>query len=159
MPHEQGGGGPDQSDASGHHQARRVPPLSRTPPPPRCLRPCSIPQLLLDNVFKSPQDGLPLQLYTGACNTLFLFVAVSVAYGAVGGPTGAPRAAGPPLVWAAACRRAVGWELRRCFPCGIALSESVCVPTQGSTLVGQTARLPLVADAADSQVKDGPSGW
>jgi hypothetical protein len=46
---------------------------------------CSIPQLLLDNVFKAPQDGLALQAYISACNTLFLFVAVCVAYGAVSG--------------------------------------------------------------------------
>lgn len=29
----------------------------------------------------------------------------------------------------------------------------------GSCAVGQLPRLPLVAEAADSQVRDGPSGW
>lgn len=36
-------------------------------------------------MFKAPQDGLALQAYISACNTLFLFVAVCVAYGAVSG--------------------------------------------------------------------------
>ena len=29
----------------------------------------------------------------------------------------------------------------------------------GSCAVGQVPRLPLVAEAADSQMRDGPSGW
>ena len=70
-----------------------------------------MPQVLLDDVIKPPMGGMGLQAYMSANNTIFLFVAVSVAYGA------------------------------------------------GSCLVGQAPRLPLVADAADSQVRDGPSGF
>eukprot|EP00877_Chromochloris_zofingiensis_P004796 jgi/Chrzof1/14317/UNPLg00589.t1 len=70
-----------------------------------------IPQVLLDDVVKQPAGGLALQAYISTNNTIFLFVAVCVAYGT------------------------------------------------GSCLVGQTPRLPLVADAADSQVRDGPSGF
>lgn len=70
-----------------------------------------IPQVLLDDVFKQPTGGLALQAYISTENTLFLFVAVSVAYG------------------------------------------------MGSCLVGQMPRLPLVAEAADTQVRDGPSGF
>lgn len=65
-----------------------------------------IPQVILDNLIKPPQDELGLQAYMTAYNTLFLFVAICTAIG------------------------------------------------MGSSLVGQTARLPMVADAADSQVRD-----
>jgi len=70
-----------------------------------------IPQLLLDTVFHAPEGGLGLQAYVSSTNTVFLFVAICVAYG------------------------------------------------MGSCAVGQTPRLPLVAEAADSQVRDGPSGF
>lgn len=79
------------------------------------ISPCgsllSIPQIILTDIFTPPSDELGMQLYVGAYNTIFLFVAVSVAYG------------------------------------------------MGSCIVGQTARLPLVAEAADSQVRDSPGGW
>lgn len=48
---------------------------------------CSIPQVLLDTVLHPPEDGPALYLYTSGLNTLFLFVAVSVAYGMVSGNT------------------------------------------------------------------------
>ncbi|GAX73053.1 hypothetical protein CEUSTIGMA_g506.t1 [Chlamydomonas eustigma] len=67
-----------------------------------------IPQVILSDIFKAPSDDLGMQAYISAYNTIFLFVAISVAYG------------------------------------------------MGSSLVGQTARIPLVAEAADSQVRDGP---
>eukprot|EP00878_Enallax_costatus_P008192 GHUV01008565.1.p1 GENE.GHUV01008565.1~~GHUV01008565.1.p1 ORF type:complete len:126 (+),score=26.23 GHUV01008565.1:377-754(+) len=71
-----------------------------------------IPQVLLESVLHPPEGGPALYLYTSGLNTLFLFVAVSVAYG------------------------------------------------MGSCAVGQTPRLPLVAEAADTQVRgDGPQGW
>lgn len=70
-----------------------------------------IPQLLLDTVFHAPEEGLGLQAYITSSNTVFLFVAICVAYG------------------------------------------------MGSCAVGQTPRLPLVAEAADNQVQDGPSGF
>jgi len=71
----------------------------------------SIPQVILSGIFSTPSDELGMSAYIGAYNTIFLFIAVSVAYG------------------------------------------------MGSSLVGQTARLPLVAEAADSQVRDNPGGW
>ncbi|KAI8469024.1 MAG: hypothetical protein J3K34DRAFT_425213 [Monoraphidium minutum] len=70
-----------------------------------------IPQVLLDSFGRPTGDGLGMQLYVGAANTLFLFVAISTAYG------------------------------------------------MGSCAVGQTPRLPLVAEAAKTQVRDGGSGW
>lgn len=49
------------------------------------MPPLSIPQLLLDQ-FRMPQDGgLGTQLYISIYNTLFIFVAVCVAYAMVGG--------------------------------------------------------------------------
>jgi hypothetical protein len=43
-----------------------------------------VPQVLLENVIHPPSDGgLGLQLYVSCVNTVFLFVAVSVAYGVV----------------------------------------------------------------------------
>ena len=44
---------------------------------------CSIPQLLLDTVFHAPEGGLGLQAYVSSTNTVFLFVAICVAYGMV----------------------------------------------------------------------------
>lgn len=73
-----------------------------------------IPQVLLDTFgnFRGGEAlGIGTQIYVEASNTIFLFVAICVAYG------------------------------------------------MGACAVGQTPRLPLVAEAADSQVKDGPSGW
>ncbi|KAL6750818.1 hypothetical protein V8C86DRAFT_2796564 [Haematococcus lacustris] len=71
-----------------------------------------IPQVLLSSLFNNPgSDPLALQTYITAYNTIFLFVAVSVAYG------------------------------------------------MGASLVGQSARLPLVAEAADKQVNRGPGGF
>lgn len=70
-----------------------------------------IPQVILEDIFHAPDGGLQLQLYITLCNTIFLFVTISVAYGL------------------------------------------------GSCMVGQSPRLPLVADAADQQIKGGPSGW
>ncbi|KIY99384.1 hypothetical protein MNEG_8578 [Monoraphidium neglectum] len=70
-----------------------------------------IPQVLLDAFGRPQGDGILMQLYISAANTLFLFVAISTAYG------------------------------------------------MGSCAVGQTPRLPLVADAADTQMRDGGSGW
>lgn len=66
-----------------------------------------VPQILLTNVFHAPSDneGFGFSIYVGALNTVFLFVAISVAYG------------------------------------------------MGSSLVGQTPRLPIVAEAADSQMR------
>ena len=71
----------------------------------------SILQIILAGIFTPPSDEFGMQLYIGAYNTIFLFVAVSVVIG------------------------------------------------MGSCIVGQTTRLPLVADAADSQVRDSPGGW
>lgn len=70
-----------------------------------------IPQVILQTVFKQPDGGPGLQLYVSTVNTVFLFVAVCVAYG------------------------------------------------MGSCLVGQSPKLPLVAEAAATQVRDGPSGF
>eukprot|EP00879_Flechtneria_rotunda_P003855 GHRR01004095.1.p1 GENE.GHRR01004095.1~~GHRR01004095.1.p1 ORF type:complete len:226 (+),score=37.11 GHRR01004095.1:287-964(+) len=70
-----------------------------------------IPQVLMDDVVHPPPGGAGLQLYESGTNTIFLFVAVCVAYG------------------------------------------------MGSCAVGQTPRLPLVAEAANQQIKDGPSGF
>ncbi|KAG1680320.1 hypothetical protein FOA52_015410 [Chlamydomonas sp. UWO 241] len=64
-----------------------------------------IPQLILNDIIKPPNNDVGMQLYIGAENTIFLFVFISVAYG------------------------------------------------MGSTMVGATARLPLVAEAADSQIR------
>jgi len=64
-----------------------------------------IPQAILGGVFKPPTDEFGFQIYVSAYNTIFLFVAISVAYG------------------------------------------------MGSALVGQQARLPFVAEAADIQVR------
>lgn len=73
---------------------------------------CSIPQVLMDTVLHPPEAGPALSLYESGTNTIFLFVAVCVAYG------------------------------------------------MGSCAVGQTPRLPLVAEAADTQIRgDGPSGF
>lgn len=70
-----------------------------------------IPSVLMSSVLRPPEGGVALQLYEQGLNTIFLFVAVSVAYG------------------------------------------------MGSCAVGQTPRLPLVADAASKQLGgDGPSG-
>ncbi len=44
---------------------------------------CSIPQVLMDDVVHPPAGGLGLSLYIGSTNTIFLFVAVCVAYGMV----------------------------------------------------------------------------
>lgn len=69
-----------------------------------------IPQVLLSSLFRNPGESpLALQAYITVNNTIFLFVAVSVAYG------------------------------------------------MGSSLVGQSARLPLVAEAAETQLR-GPGG-
>jgi hypothetical protein len=40
-------------------------------------------------VFHPPEEGLGLQAYITSANTVFLFVAISVAYGMVGGTAGA----------------------------------------------------------------------
>jgi hypothetical protein len=48
-----------------------------------CVVFCSIPQLLLDTVFHAPEGGLGLQAYISSTNTVFLFVAICVAYGMV----------------------------------------------------------------------------
>jgi hypothetical protein len=66
-----------------------------------------LPQVILNTLFKQPEDGIPLQMYMSTYNTVFLFVAVCSAYGIA------------------------------------------------SCAVGQSPRLPLVADAADSQVRGG----
>uniref|UniRef100_A0A7S0RS17 Protein TIC 20 n=1 Tax=Chlamydomonas leiostraca TaxID=1034604 RepID=A0A7S0RS17_9CHLO len=68
-----------------------------------------IPQVIMGSIFRNPgSDSLSLQAYISTNNTIFLFVAISVAYG------------------------------------------------MGSSLVGQNARLPLVAEAAETQVGRGP---
>lgn len=48
---------------------------------------CSIPQVILENVIKVPNDELAFQAYISANNTIFLFVAVCTAYGMVSPPT------------------------------------------------------------------------
>lgn len=47
----------------------------------RCV--CSIPQVLMDDVLHPPAGGPALSLYVSGTNTIFLFVAVCVAYGMV----------------------------------------------------------------------------
>jgi hypothetical protein len=47
---------------------------------------CSIPSVLMSSVLRPPEGGVALQLYEQGLNTLFLFVAVSVAYGMVREP-------------------------------------------------------------------------
>ena len=64
-------------------------------------------QVILSSLFRSPDDGVALQLYISANNTVALFVIASVTYGI------------------------------------------------GACAVGQLPRLPLVAEAADSQVRGG----
>jgi hypothetical protein len=49
---------------------------------------CSIPQVLMDGVLHPPADGPALSLYVSSTNTIFLFVAVCVAYGMVSPPAG-----------------------------------------------------------------------
>jgi hypothetical protein len=44
---------------------------------------CSIPSVLMSTVLRPPEGGVALQLYEQGLNTIFLFVAVSVAYGMV----------------------------------------------------------------------------
>lgn len=44
---------------------------------------CSIPQVLMDDVLHPPAGGLALTLYKGGVNTIFLWVAICVAYGMV----------------------------------------------------------------------------
>lgn len=43
----------------------------------------SIPQVILGGLFKPPGDEFGFQIYISAYNTIFLFIAVSVAYGMV----------------------------------------------------------------------------
>jgi len=82
--------------------------LSATPPKQnKTCRAPSRPQVILSSLFTSPDDGVALQLYISANNTVALFVIASVTYGI------------------------------------------------GACAVGQLPRLPLVADAADSQVRGG----
>jgi hypothetical protein len=63
--------------------------LLHAPPPhlptstPHTSRPRSIPQVLLDAFGRPQGDGILMQLYISAANTLFLFVAISTAYGMV----------------------------------------------------------------------------
>jgi hypothetical protein len=45
--------------------------------------PCSIPQVILSDIFKAPSDDLGMQAYISTYNTIFLFIAISVAYGMV----------------------------------------------------------------------------
>lgn len=70
-----------------------------------------IPQVLMDTVLHPPSGGPALTVYVAGTNTIFIFVAVCVAYG------------------------------------------------MGSAAVGQTPKLPLVAEAANTQIRDGPSGF
>lgn len=70
-----------------------------------------IPSVILNDIFQPPSDSFGIAAFTAINNTIFLFIAVSVAYG------------------------------------------------MASCAVGQTPRLPLVARAADSQVRDGPAGF
>jgi hypothetical protein len=67
-----------------------------------------IPMVLLGSAIKAPAGGVGLDIYMSVENTVFIWIAVSVAYG------------------------------------------------MGSCVVGQIPRLPLVAAAADNQVKEGP---
>ena len=108
--------------------------------------PNSVPQVLLENVIHPPSDGgLGLQLYISCVNTVFLFVAVSCAYGVVR------------FFSVLLCC------LFACFGSGVANLKKLDPPKhtkhtkknqkKGSCLVGQTPRLPLVAEAADAQVR------
>ena len=47
------------------------------------VSPASIPQIILNDVFKPPSDEFGISLYMGAFNTIFLYIMVSVAYGMV----------------------------------------------------------------------------
>lgn len=47
------------------------------------MYPCSIPQVILGGIFKPPADELGFQIYVSAYNTIFLFIAISTAYGMV----------------------------------------------------------------------------
>lgn len=77
----------------------------------------SIPQVLLEGFGQPQGDGIGTQLYITSCNTVFLFVAVSVAYGLVssmGGTRGNPCALGGGGELMASCRQGTGglrgWE-------------------------------------------------
>lgn len=103
-------------------------------------------------------DGIELgtQLYITSTNTVFLFVAVCTAYGMV-------RRA----------QRGACYGVLLCVPCLPLCAPRACAApafrspdtsappprAQGACAVGQTPRLPLVADAADSQLRDGGSGF
>lgn len=59
--------------------------LRVTPPPTSSsVCTCSIPQIILNDVFKPPTDELGMTAYIGAFNTIFLYVTICVAYGMVG---------------------------------------------------------------------------
>lgn len=159
--------------------------------------PCSIPSVLMSSVLRPPEGGVALQLYEQGLNTIFLFVAVSVAYGMVRRPLNTKlhflvaidrdcstlyitcmcRALGVFYnVWGTSVllllhqytlgvcsvhvRNTHCQVLRLTYDLACAASGcAACCRLQGSCAVGQTPRLPLVADAASKQLGgDGPSG-
>ncbi len=100
---------------------------------------------LLESVFRPPMGGPGLQIYINAYNSVWLFVFVCVAYAVVCARPGAPLR--PVTVHLCIAREPDAAQGASCeHSHGVACA-------QGSCLTGNTARLPLIADAADQQVR------
>jgi len=112
-----------------------------------CIHECALQVLpgLLESVFRPPMGGPGLQIYINAYNSVWLFVFVCVAYAVVRARAGAPSR---PVTWHLCIARAPHAAQGACCE-----QPHGCASAQGSCLTGNTARLPLIADAADQQVR------
>lgn len=99
---------------------------------------------LLERSLPAPNSQAFLQLYITFSNTIFLFVLIAFFYGVVRPKQGLARhvAAQSSMMQSTCARRVV-----------LACRDAGVAGVQGSCLVGQVPRIPLVAEAADSQVR------